>query len=104
MAWYHEIVSSLGALFGRRRQEREMDEEIAFHIEMETRRLVESGLDAHEARRRAVRAFGGVERHKDDVRDERGETVLLSSNRLETGSGTVRLSFRLGTVTPATVN
>ena len=76
MAWYHEIVSSIGALFGRRRQENEMDEEIAFHIEMETRRLVESGLDAHEARRRAVLAFGGVERHKDDVRDERGTSWL----------------------------
>jgi predicted permease len=76
MAWYHEIVSSLGALFGRRRQEREMNEEIAFHIEMETRRLVDSGLDPDEARRRAVRAFGGVERHKDEVRDERGTSWL----------------------------
>jgi predicted permease len=76
MAWYHEIVSSLGALFGRRRQESEMDEEMAFHIEMETRRLVEGGLAADEARRRAVRDFGGVERHKDDVRDERGTSWL----------------------------
>ncbi|HEY9516512.1 MAG TPA: ABC transporter permease, partial [Gemmatimonadaceae bacterium] len=76
MAWYHEIVSSLGALFGRRRQESEMDEEMAFHLEMETRRLVEGGLDADEARRRAVRDFGGVERHKDDVRDERGTSWL----------------------------
>ena len=76
MAWYHEIVSSLGALFGRRRQETEMDEEMAFHLEMETRRLVEGGLDADEARRRAVRGFGGVERHKDEVRDERGTSWL----------------------------
>jgi predicted permease len=76
MAWYHEIVSSLGALFGGRQHEREMDEEMAFHIEMETRRLVDSGLDRGEARRRAVRAFGGVERHKDEVRDERGTSWL----------------------------
>ncbi|HET7551860.1 MAG TPA: ABC transporter permease [Gemmatimonadaceae bacterium] len=76
MAWYHEIVSSLGALFGRRRQEREMDEEMAFHIEMEARRLVEGGMHGDEARRRAVRDFGGLERHKDDVRDERGTSWL----------------------------
>src|SRR5947207_15526980 len=72
MAWYHEIASSLAALVGRRRQESEMDEEVRFHIEMETRRNVEAGLSDAEARRRAIRDFGGVERHKDDVRDERG--------------------------------
>jgi predicted permease len=72
MSWYNEIASSLGALFGGRRQDRELDEEIAFHIEMESRRLRETGLDASEARRRAILAFGGVERQKDDVRDERG--------------------------------
>ncbi len=76
MAWYHETLSALGALFGRARQEREMDEEMAFHIEMETRRLVESGLDAGEARRRAMSTFGGVARHKDEVRDERGTSWL----------------------------
>ena len=81
MAWYHEIFSSLGALVGRRRQEREMDEEVRFHIEMETRRNVETGLSEAEARRRAVRDFGGVERHKDDVRDERGDQLVL--RRLE---------------------
>ncbi|HET7622092.1 MAG TPA: ABC transporter permease [Gemmatimonadaceae bacterium] len=76
MAWYHEIMSSLGALFGRRRQESEMDEEIAFHIEMEARRLSQAGIEPDEARRRAVRSFGGVERHKDEVRDERGTSWL----------------------------
>ena len=76
MAWYHEAVSSLGALFRRRHQETEMDEELRFHIEMETRRNVDAGLDEDEARRQAIRDFGGVERHKDDVRDERGTSWL----------------------------
>jgi hypothetical protein len=44
MAWYHEFASTIGALFGRRRQEREMDEEVRFHLEMETRRNVESAV------------------------------------------------------------
>jgi len=70
MAWYHEIVSSFGALFNRR--EHEMNEELQFHIAMETQRLIDGGLTEAEARRKALRDFGGVERHKDDVRDERG--------------------------------
>src|SRR5438105_5151960 len=76
MAWYHEMFSSLGALVGRHRQEREMDEEVRFHIEMETRRNVEAGLSEREARQRAIRDFGGVERHKDGMRDERGTSWL----------------------------
>src|SRR4051812_32489136 len=72
MAWYHELAASFAALLGRRRQERELREEMRFHLEMETRRNMDSGLNESEARQRARRQFGGVERHKDDVRDERG--------------------------------
>jgi len=77
MAWYHEVLSSLAALAGKRRQDHEMDEELRFHIEMETRRNIDAGLAEAEARRRALRDFGGVERHKDDVRDERGTSWLF---------------------------
>jgi putative ABC transport system permease protein len=72
MAWYHEIGSSLAALFRRRRQDTEMDEEIRFHLEMETERYVHAGIAEHDAQRRARRDFGGVERHKEGVRDARG--------------------------------
>ena len=71
MAWYHEIASAAAALFRRRHQDAEMKEEIQFHIEMEARRNAAAGMSDHDARRRAQRDFGGVERHKDDVRDER---------------------------------
>src|ERR1043166_9743429 len=72
MSWYHEIASALGDLIGRRRQDREMCEEVRFHLEMEIARNEAAGMPADEARRRAVRDFGGVERHKDDTRDARG--------------------------------
>jgi putative ABC transport system permease protein len=72
MAWYHEVGSSMRSLAGRRGEEKEMDEEVRFHIEMETKRNMKSGMSENEARQLAVRNFGGVERHKDDVRDERG--------------------------------
>ncbi len=72
MAWYHEIAASLAALIGRRRQDAEMKEEMAFHLDMEVRRNVANGMSELDARRRAHRDFGGIERHKDDMRDERG--------------------------------
>src|SRR5439155_6923186 len=76
MAWYHEIGYALGSLVGRKRQEVEMNEEVRYHLEMETQRNIQAGMPPDEARRRAVVQFGGVEAHKDDVRDERGTRWL----------------------------
>jgi predicted permease len=76
MAWHHELRSAVGNLLRRGREERELDEEVGFHLEMETQRNREAGFPTGEARRKAVRAFGGVARHKDAVRDERGTRWL----------------------------
>ena len=77
MAWYHAITTAFNALARRGREERQMDDEMQFHLEMEARRLVkENGLSEEEARYAAQRAFGGVERHKDSVRDERGTSFV----------------------------
>jgi putative ABC transport system permease protein len=72
MAWYHEVGARMRALGRRQQDERTMDEEMRFHLEMETRRQIELGLEPDEARRRAAVGFGGVERHKEAVRDARG--------------------------------
>jgi len=77
VAWYHALTTAFNALARRGREERQMDDEIQFHLEMEARRLVkENGLSEEEARYAAQRAFGGVERHKDSVRDERGTSFM----------------------------
>ena len=66
-------------LLFRKEVEQRMDEEFRFHLDMETERLVrEAGVDPWEARRRARAAFGGVEAHKDAVRDGRGGWAWLS--------------------------
>jgi predicted permease len=50
-----------------------MAEELAFHIDMETERLVrENGLSTTEARRRAIAEFGGITQHAEALRDGRG--------------------------------
>lgn len=73
MSWFDATRTRLRLLFDRRNAESRMDEEFRFHIEMEAERLErEQGLDPVEARRRALVAFGGVERHKETLREERG--------------------------------
>src|SRR5918992_1068623 len=56
--------------------EREMDDEMRFHVEMEAADLVARGVAPDEARRRAMVSFGGVERYKDEGRDARGVSPL----------------------------
>ena len=50
-----------------------MQHEFGFHVEMETEQLMRSrGLPYEEARRQALAAFGGIETHKESLRDGRG--------------------------------
>jgi hypothetical protein len=64
-----------------------MEEEFGLHLELETDRLVrEAGLAPNEARRQALVAFGGVERHKEELREGRGLAWL----------GGLSLDFKLG--------
>jgi len=61
----------LRALFRRAEVERELDDELRFHLERETEKYVRQGMTRAEAERRAKQAFGGLERIKDDTRDAR---------------------------------
>ena len=62
---------SLRALVRRDAVEREMSDELAFHVEMETEKNVRAGLSEEEARRQALLSFRGVERYKEEVRASR---------------------------------
>lgn len=52
--------------------DRDMDDEMRLHVEMEAEDLVRAGVAPGEARRRAMIAFGGVERFREEARDARG--------------------------------
>jgi len=58
----------------------QMDQELAFHLELEAAKLERQGLTPEAARTEARRAFGGVERVREEVRDTRRtswvETIL----------------------------
>jgi predicted permease len=70
MKWIHGARARL-RLLRRAEAERRMDEEIRFHIDMATEANLRAGMSPAEARRRARVAFGGVEGHREALRDGR---------------------------------
>jgi len=76
MSWYGSIKDRVRMLLRGRREDAELDAEIAFHLDMETDKLVRRGLTRAEARRRAMIAFGGVDRFTEKTREERGTRAL----------------------------
>ncbi len=72
----HRVRMWLRALVARRSVERDLERELQFHIERETQENLRRGLAPAEARRQALLAFGGVERHRESVRDQRGTRWL----------------------------
>ena len=70
MGVLREAVARLyGSLRGRS-VDRDLDDEVEFHIDMQTEKNLRLGMTPAEARRAAVIAFGGRERFKEDAREE----------------------------------
>jgi putative ABC transport system permease protein len=67
-----DLFLRIRALVVPRRIERELDEELAFHIERETQKHIAAGLSAIDARTRALARFGPVPLAADQCRDARG--------------------------------
>jgi putative ABC transport system permease protein len=65
-----------GELLRRRRIERELDEELQFHLDCEIAQRVAHGASPEDARREALLAFGGVQRFREETRDARGFAEL----------------------------
>jgi putative ABC transport system permease protein len=75
---WSRLRQAVETLLRKARVERDLDEELAFHIEMQTRLNRERGLPAEPARTAALRAFGGVEKWKEECRSVRGGRLLES--------------------------
>ena len=71
MEWIARWRKRLRVLLRREEVERELEEEFAFHLEMETRNNLRAGMTPEAARRRAALTFGGRERFREEVRDAR---------------------------------
>jgi hypothetical protein len=66
----------LRALITPRRVEQDLREELSFHIERETRQLIDQGVPPDQARTRAQARFGSTAIAADECRDERGTAFV----------------------------
>src|SRR5262245_18741026 len=76
VAMLNKLRLRLRALFFKSKMEEELDEEVRFHLEREIEENIARGMTREEARSAAIRSFGGVERVKEESRDERGIRLL----------------------------
>ena len=89
MRWFQNISNWLRSLFRRNTVEQELGSELGFHIERQIEENLASGMKPQEARRAALREFGGIELVKEECRDTR------RVNFLETLLQDVRYGLRM---------
>jgi macrolide transport system ATP-binding/permease protein len=75
-ATLRSIVQRLTALFRRRRLEDDLDDELRSHLEMSAELNLRKGMSPADARREALRSFGGVEQTKEIYREQRGLPMI----------------------------
>ena len=73
-----KLAASLRSVLSKGQVDRELDDEIAFHIARETEENLRRGMTSEEARRAALVRFGGVEKAKEESR-EASRAVLLET-------------------------
>jgi predicted permease len=71
----------LRALMGPGRAERDLHDELSFHIERETRKLIDQGMAPDEARARSRARFGSATLIADECRDQRGTAFVDNTIR-----------------------
>ena len=98
MSVWRDTRHRLGALLHRRRDDRELQDEVAFHLDMLAQRFEREGHAPAEARRRALASFGGTQGLRDDLQEARGTLVvedLLRDARFAVRQLAARPSFTL---------
>src|SRR5579872_7148135 len=74
--FFKTLRRRLAALFERRRLEQDLDAEVRSHLEMAAEINRRAGMSEEEARREALRNFGGVEQTKELYREQRGVPMI----------------------------
>jgi putative ABC transport system permease protein len=104
-----KFLSFSRAAWGRSAFERDMDDELRFHVESRTADLIRRGIPPAEAARRARVEFGSLEKHKEESRASFGLRLLDESlgdaryalrtfarNRAFTATAIVTLALGIG--------
>jgi putative ABC transport system permease protein len=66
------LKTKVRALLRKSEVERELDEELRYHVERQVEQNISLGMNPEEARQAALKSFGGLEQSKERSRDARG--------------------------------
>lgn len=73
---FRVLFRRLAALFHSDRMDDDLDAELRSHLEMAVDLNLRKGMTLEQARREALRGFGGVEKAKESYRDQRGIPII----------------------------
>lgn len=112
MRWMNILRLRLQSLFRRSAVDRDLEDELRFHIEAQIRQNLAAGMLPAEARAAARRDFGSPALHEDECRDARGITLIehfredfrhafrgLSRDRFLACAATATLALSIGATT-----
>src|SRR6266481_10184131 len=86
---FRTFFRRFAALFRRRRLEDDLNDELRSHLEMAIELNLRKGMSTADARREALKSFGGVEQTKEIYRDQRGLPMI------DTALQDLRFGFRI---------
>src|SRR5258708_36621738 len=66
----------ISALMHKDALERELNEELRYHVECEEQLRIRNGSSVEEAHLAALKSFGGLEQSKEECRDARGVRLI----------------------------
>ena len=76
MSWARVVAARLRGLLEHKRLERELDDEVRFHQEMQIEDNLKAGMNPTEARYAALRSFGAIEPMKERYRERRAFALV----------------------------
>src|SRR5215469_6547905 len=76
MRWMNQLQLRIRSLFQRQAADRELNDELDFHLHKQAEEFTAQGMNPQEARLAALRFFGGVTQHQEECREARGTRFL----------------------------
>ena len=79
--WFYAVPLRLRSLFRRQRVERDLDEELQYHLERKIEEYIAQGLTPKQSRQAALRAMDGLTQRKEECRDMRRVNLIDNTVR-----------------------
>jgi hypothetical protein len=81
MDWIRTLLSRSAALFGKRKLDADLDEELGTHIDLAVEENLKRGMSQQQARTTALKEFGGMTKTREDHRVQRGLPLIEQLGR-----------------------